>query len=277
MDFHKVHGAGNDFILVDNMQFNYTLSAATVARLCARRFGVGADGLILAEPSTKADVFMNYYNADGTTAEICGNGLRALVKFCVDAGIAWGKDIAKVETRAGVVSVKVLANQGDVAVVSVDMGEANFKAAEIPVYSKKPEVIGEVISVDGIDYRYGCASMGNPHMVVLVDDLTAVPTLQIGPQLEQDTMFPSGANINFVQVLSPNEVRLKTWERGAGETLACGSGTCATVAVLGRMGLVGTEVTAHNPGGDLEISINHGRLTMTGEAVHAFFGSVDIK
>lgn len=272
MNFAKYHGTGNDFIIADNMKHRLNLSGSEIAELCDRHKGIGGDGLILAESSEKADIFMNYYNADGSIAEMCGNGVRCLTAYAIDSGILKDKQTIRVETRAGIVTVDVLKGEAGCFLLKVAMGKPNFKAAAIPVITERDEPVDGIIKYKDRMFRYGCASMGNPHMLIVVDDFEVFPFAEIGAYFEKHPMFPRKANVSFAQVLANDEIRMDTWERGVGRTLACGSGTCAAVAVLNRMGLVVNRVRAHLSGGDLEIEVTDCGITMTGEAVRVFTG-----
>ncbi len=276
MRFTKMQGAGNDFVVADNMDKRITLTPTEIRRLCDRHFGIGGDGLILVEPSETADIFMNYYNADGTTAEMCGNGMRCTAKFAMDHGIVT-KERFVCDTRAGHIGVKVLANTPKEARIQVAMGEVCFDSAAIPVVTDKPELIGETIAFGDRVLTFGCASMGNPHMTIVVDDFDAFPIDKAGPYFEAHPMFPKHCNISFAQVLDRGHIRMDTWERGAGRTLACGTGTCAAVAVLNRMHLVDDTVEATLSGGKLTIGIQGRAITMTGPAVAVFDGTVAIE
>lgn len=277
MKFTKMHGTGNDFVVIANWDKKIQLDAATIARLCDRHFGIGADGLILAESSERAEIFMNYYNGDGSLAEMCGNGVRCLAKFAVDEGLVSHDGTIAVETRAGIVGVDVREAQGDTAVVRVDMGEVDFRSDHIPVLADTDEVLDAALEFEGKTYHYGCASMGNPHMTILVDDLETCPIASMGPYFEKHPVFPEGCNISFAQVLDRGHIRMDTWERGAGRTLACGTGTCAAVAVLGRLGCVDDEVEATLSGGKLLVAVQGRGITMTGPAATVFSGEIKLK
>ncbi|MGL6293211.1 diaminopimelate epimerase [Eubacterium aggregans] len=277
MKFTKMQGTGNDFVMIDNIEGTLHLTPDEIAGLCDRHFGIGADGLILVESSATQEVFMNYYNRDGSTAEICGNGVRCLAKYVVDQGIAAHNGPIAVETRAGKIVVEVESGGGAVSQVRVDMGKVDFKAEHIPVIAKTQEVLGEQISCGGVCYTYGCASMGNPHMTVLVEDMSQCPLEKLGAYFENHEMFPEKCNISFAQVIDGGHIRMDTWERGAGQTLACGTGTCSAVAVLGRFGLVEDVVEATLSGGRLTIAVKDGRVTMSGPATTVFTGEIEIR
>lgn len=277
MNFTKMQGAGNDFIVIDNMDMSIELSAQLIETMCRPHFGIGADGLILVEPSDTCDVRMNYYNQDGSIAEMCGNGVRCLAKYAADAGIIDPAKPFDVETRAGTIGVRVLESYRGVSTIRVSMGKVNFNAAQIPAVTDKAELIGETVDYEGMTLTYGCASMGNPHMAVLVDSVDRFPIETVGPYFEKHPMFPNKCNISFAEVISRDSIAMDTWERGVGRTLACGTGTCATVAVLHRMGLVDDKVHACLSGGDLIIEISGDDVFMTGPAKVVFTGTYEMQ
>lgn len=276
MKFLKMHGVGNDFIVIDNMDQKLNLSQETVAHLCDRHKGIGADGLILVEPSDDAPVFMNYYNADGTVAQMCGNGMRCLAKYVTDHGIVPQKEF-DVMTRKGRIGIDMIEEKPEQSIVRVDMGMVNFKASSLPALTAKEELMGEDLLWDGKHYTYGCASMGNPHMVIVTDDFKNTPIEKIGPLYESHPMFPEKCNISFAEVIDRGHIRMDTWERGDGRTLACGTGTCATVAVLNRLGLVDEHVEATLSGGVLKIDLEPDTIYMTGPAAAVYAGDIDLE
>ncbi|MBM6967830.1 diaminopimelate epimerase [Pseudoramibacter alactolyticus] len=276
MKFLKMHGAGNDFIVVNNLDKSMMFSQKKIAQLCDRHKGIGADGLILVEPSNEDAAFMNYYNADGTIAQMCGNGMRCLAKYVTDRQIV-KKTQFTVASRAGRIGIELLKRTPAESTIRVDMGNVVFSAQKIPVISKKEEVIGAHFDWDGVTYSYGCASMGNPHMVVLTGDFDQTPIEAIGPYYEKHAMFPENCNISFAEVKDTNHIRMDTWERGDGRTLACGTGTCATVAVLHRLGRVDTAVEAQLSGGILSVELDGSHVWMTGPAQTVYEGSVDVE
>ncbi|WP_195266999.1 diaminopimelate epimerase [Eubacterium sp. 1001713B170207_170306_E7] len=277
MNFTKMQGAGNDFIVIDNMDMSIELPAQLIEAMCRPHFGIGADGLILVEPSKSCDVRMNYYNQDGSVAEMCGNGVRCLAKYAADAGLVDASKPFEVETRAGKIGVQVLESYRGVSTIKVSMGNVSFEPRDIPVVSDKAALIGEKITYNGQELTYGCASMGNPHMAVLVNSVDSFPIEEVGPYFEKHPMFPNKCNISFAEVLGPDSIAMDTWERGVGRTLACGTGTCATVAVLNRMGLVGNKVQACLSGGDLVIELDGNAVFMTGPAKVVFTGVYEMQ
>jgi diaminopimelate epimerase len=269
-----MQGAGNDYVYVDGFTTTIADPAALARAVSDRHFGVGGDGLILILPSAVAAVRMRIFNADGSEAEMCGNGLRCVAKYAYDHGLVETLGIT-VETGAGLLPVEMFTNAaGRVDRVRVNMGRPRLTRAEIPL-SGPPEqrVIDQELAVLDRTLRINCVSMGNPHCVIFVDDLANFPVAEYGPAIEQHPLFPRRTNVEFVQVLSAGEVRQRTWERGAGETLACGTGAAA-VTVAGLLtGRTGNRLLNHLAGGDLEMAWDgDGEVFMTGPAVEVFTG-----
>ena len=275
--FAKLHGTANDFVYVDARAGFPGDPAALAPRLCDRRRGIGADGLILLERSGAADCRMTIYNADGSRAEMCGNGIRGLAKFVRDRGLIMADPLC-VETDAGVKTLHVHVNgNGRVARVTVDMGQPVWDGRQIPV-AADGEVVERPLEVGGQPYRVTCVSMGNPHCVVFVDgDVAALPLAQLGPGFARHAFFPRGVNTEFVRVRSPERLDMRVWERGAGETMACGTGACAVAVAAARTGRAGRQVVVALPGGDLDIDWRaDDHVLMTGEAVEVFEGQVEV-
>ena len=279
MRFTKMHGAGNDYVYVNCFEEPLPDDPAELARRVSdRHFGIGGDGLILICPSQKADARMKMFNADGSEAEMCGNGVRCLAKYVYDHGLC-RKKTPKIETGAGVLTLELELADGRVRRVRVDMGEPTLQPDKIPTTLPGNPLLGgsPVVDVDltlgDRKLRVTCVSMGNPHCVTFVDEPTDRCVLEIGPQLETDVHFPNRVNAEFVEVISAGEVRMRVWERGSGETLACGSGACA-VCVAGVLAdRTGREVLAHLPGGDLQLHwADDNHVYMTGPAVEVFSG-----
>lgn len=275
MKFIKMQGAGNDFVVIDNMDMDIRLSKQKIEELCAPHFGIGADGLILVEASKNCDVRMNYFNKDGSFAEMCGNGVRCLAKYVADMSLVDASKPFSVETRAGKIMVEVVRASKDCSVIRVSMGKVSFQTKDLPVLADKKELIGELILYQDTELTYGCASMGNPHMVLLIDDFPNFPIEEVGAYFETHPMFPEKCNISFAEVLDTNNIKMDTWERGVGRTLACGTGTCATAAVLNKMGLVNDKVKARLSGGELIIEIEENNIYMTGPAKVVFTGEIE--
>lgn len=275
MEFVKSHGAGNDFVLIEDLADALRPDPDLVRALCDRRFGIGADGLIRIAPAAGADFFMDYYNADGEAAEMCGNGIRCLAKYVGDRGLHDGSEMT-VDTRAGAKGLTLYRDAaGGVERVRVDMGEPILEAARIPVRTDG-DPLHEPVEAEGFAFDAACVSMGNPHCVMFVDDLDALPFERLGPVVERHPKFPARVNAEFVQVLGPDAVRVKVWERGSGPTLACGTGACA-VGVAGHLrGLTGRAVSVHLPGGTLEVEwTESGTVLMTGPVEEVFRGALD--
>lgn len=274
MKFTKMHGAGNDYVYVDGFTESVDDPARLAQAVSDRHFGVGGDGLILILPSTVADVRMRIFNADGSEAEMCGNGLRCVAKYAYDHGLVDRLGIT-IETGAGLLAVAMVTNAaGRVDRVRVNMGRPRLTRAEIPMSGPPAErVIDQELTVLDRTLRINCVSMGNPHCVIFVADVANFPVATYGPAIEHHPLFTRRTNVEFVQVLNPGEVRQRTWERGAGETLACGTGAAA-VTVAGLLtGHTGNRLLNHLAGGDLEMAWDGtGEVIMTGPAVEVFTG-----
>lgn len=274
--FAKYHGIGNDFVLIADPADEITLDPEIVRRLCDRHFGIGADGVIRIAPGTDgADYFMDYVNSDGSVGEMCGNGIRCMVVYVREIGLT-DKSQIEVETHAGRKSLKMLYDGR----VRVDMGPPAFAPAEIPVDGDGAEALHTKIDLDGEMIEAACVSMGNPHAVLFVPDLSAIEISALGPRIESHPAFPNKTNVEFAKVVSPTRVEMRVWERGSGETLACGTGACA-VAVVAKV-LESTEdvVEVVLPGGVLEVEWrgtveSPGSVFMTGPVSKSFEGVVD--
>lgn len=271
-----MQGIGNDYVYVNCFEETVESPSSLAMLVSNRHFGIGSDGLILIRPSAKADFFMEMFNADGSRSEMCGNGIRCVGKYVYDHGLTDKTEIT-VNTLAGVKHLTLHVEDGLVAAVTVDMGEPILDAALIPVEAAASPVVGEPIEANGQTYEMTCVSMGNPHAVVFVDDTAAVPIDGIGPTFEFHPAFPHRVNAEFVQVLNRGEANMRVWERGTGETLACGTGACASVVACILNGLTDDEVTMHLLGGDLRIRWNRedDHVYMTGPAVTVFEGAFD--
>ncbi|MBQ7704980.1 MAG: diaminopimelate epimerase [Selenomonadaceae bacterium] len=262
--FEKWQGCGNDFVIINSIHTEKIDDAEKIIKMCDRHFGIGADGVIYVLPSEVADVRMRIFNADGSEAEMCGNGIRCFTKFLL--GTSSGS--LNVETGAGILTVQLENN-----LVTVDMGEPILTAEKIPVIFDKEKVIGEPLKVDGETFKITCVSMGNPHCVIFVDDLSKINLEKIGPKFENNKIFPRRTNTEFVEVLSRTELKMRVWERGSGITLACGTGTCATVVAANLNGLTEKSAVVHLDGGDLKIEWGaDNRVYMTGAAEKVFDG-----
>ena len=274
MRFTKMHGAGNDYVYVDCCEQPFPNDPAGLARrISHRRFGVGGDGLILIGPSDAGDARMHVFNADGSEAEMCGNGIRCVAKYIYDHGLSDKRQLV-VETGAGLLWLDLEVVEGRVERVRVDMGEPILTAEDVPTTLPGDPVVDAELTIGGRTFRVTCVSMGNPHCVTFVDQLTDNWVLDVGPQIENDPHFPMRVNAEFVRVLSSTEVRQRTWERGSGETLACGTGASAVCVAGVLAGRTDRNIVVHLTGGDLEIQWNQAdnHVYMTGPAAEVFTG-----
>ena len=275
MKFTKMHGCGNEYVYVNLFEEKIDDPAELSIKISDRHFGIGSDGLITIGPSDVADFRMRIYNADGSEAEMCGNGVRCVAKYVYDHNLTDKTEIS-VETGAGIKILKLFVENGKVAQVTVDMGEPGLKPEEIPVVAEGDKVINEPIEVCGREWRMTCVSMGNPHAVVFVDDVENFDIEKYGPHFENHERFPKRTNTEFVHVVSPTEAYMRVWERGSAETWACGTGTCATVMACILNGKTENKVLVHLRGGDLTIEYdkktNH--IFMTGPATEVFNGEI---
>jgi diaminopimelate epimerase len=271
--FWKMHGLGNDYIVIDNRDGKIVENEASrlAQRLCRRRVSVGADGLLLLYDSNIADVKMRIFNADGSEAEMCGNGIRCLVKYCYENNVA-RKNQLTVETLAGIKQTWLTVKNEEVKAVRVDMGAPTLERSSIPMLGQGT-CINEDLQINGEKFQITCLSVGNPHCVIFVDNVTNFPVQQVGPKIENHALFPKRVNVEFAQVFNKNELRLRAWERGAGETFACGTGACAAVAAGNILKKIGNKVTVHLLGGDLEVEYSR-NLFMTGSAEKVFEGKL---
>lgn len=274
MKFTKMQGIGNDYVYVNCLQETIENPSELAKKISDRHYGVGSDGLIMINPSDKADFEMEMYNADGSRGEMCGNGIRCVAKYVYDYGLT-DKTSISVETLAGIKYLDLTVEDGKVVLVKVDMGKPMLRPEEVPVVSEKEEVIDEPITVDGQEYRMTCVSMGNPHAVVFIDqDVKEFPLETVGVKFENHERFPKRVNTEFVNVLDRHTAQMRVWERGSGETLACGTGACAVAVVCALNGLTEDEVTVKLLGGDLQIKWDREKNTvyMTGPAEVVFDG-----
>jgi diaminopimelate epimerase len=273
MRFTKMQGAGNDYVYVNCFAERTPDDLPAVARkISNRHFGVGGDGLVLICPSKAADAQMRMFNADGSEAEMCGNAVRCVAKYLYDHGIAKKTTLA-IETGRGVLTLGLEVAGGLVERVRVDMGPPILKAAEIPTTLPGDPVVGAKLPIGERTLEVTCVSMGNPHCITFVDKLSDDWVLRIGPQIEVDKHFPRKINAEFVEVVSPTEVRMRVWERGSGETLACGTGASAVCVAGVLSGRTGRNIVARLPGGDLELEwAANDHVYMTGPAVEVFSG-----
>lgn len=282
IQFTKMHGVGNDFIVIEDLTCSLDIPSGTIAWLCDRNLGIGGDGMILVRPATnsEADYFMLYYNADGSKAEMCGNGVRCFAKYLVDYNLV-DKSLGelKVETPGGIKPIRYeLTSVGLMSTATVDMGKPRLISTDIS------DLMPNEIAADySIETEYGAftvtaISMGNPHAVLWVDDTGDAPVTTVGPIIEKNPLFPLKTNVEFAQVIGIDRIRLRVWERGVGETLACGTGACATLVAASLAGRVGRSATVELPGGELSILWDTSEhIYMTGPATEVFNGTIDLQ
>ncbi len=271
MKFWKMHGLGNDYIVIDNRDHKIIDATKLAKKICERRFSIGADGLLLVSSSRVAAVKMRILNADGSEAEMCGNGIRCFAKYCYENDIAQKTDFT-VETLSGIKHVWLTLKGNEVTTVKVDMEEPNWQRASLPMLGEDT-CINCNLEIDGELYKITCLSMGNPHCIIFVENVDEFPIDYVGPIVENDKTFPKRTNVGFVQVLNKNELKVRVWERGCGETLACGTGTCAAVAAANKLGKVGNKVTVHVLGGDLQVDVGK-TLFLSGAAEKVYEGTL---
>ncbi len=273
MRFTKMHGLGNDYVYVNGFEERVDDPAAMARAVSDRHFGIGADGLILILPSDKADCRMRMFNADGSEAQMCGNGIRCVAKYVYDHDIARRTPL-NVETLAGVLNLDLFVAGGAVDRVRVRMGEPRLQRAQIPMQGTPGEVINEPLLVDGATFDVTAVSMGNPHCVVFVEDVDGFDVARWGPHFEHHDVFPEGVNTEFIQVHDRESFSMRVWERGSGETLACGTGASAAAVACHLTGRTDRRVTAHLLGGPLELEwqASDNQVLMTGPAMEVFNG-----
>lgn len=264
--FVKSHGLGNDYIVLSQYEINFELTKEAIQKICDVHYGIGSDGILLKVPSYKANFGLRILNPDGSEAEKSGNGLRIFAKYLYDNKFSKEK-IFTIETPGGVVRAEVVEEVNKKAkTIKVDMGKANFVSAEIPVNCENEECIDEILNLEYKDYKINCVSVGNPHCVILKDELDEKEIKQFGSYIENHPMFPNRINVQFAKVISPTEVEIIIWERGAGWTLASGSSSCAVASVMVKRGLTEPNLTVKMPGGNLQIEIDKAwNIKMTGE------------
>ncbi|KUO73213.1 MAG: diaminopimelate epimerase [Desulfosporosinus sp. BRH_c37] len=273
MKFIKMHGLGNDFVFLDHFSVTADENYLEIAKqLCDRHFGIGGDGLIVILPSNVADARMRIINSDGSEPEMCGNGIRCFARYVYDQGLVVHNPM-RIETLAGVLTIHLIIKGAQVQGVRVDMGEPILRADLIPVLGQGEPVVGETLEVLGETFQYTAVSMGNPHCVIFVENFASLDFERLGPAIEKHALFPRKTNVEFIEINSPKDLTMKVWERGAGPTLACGTGACATAVAAVLNHKTERAVTVHLPGGDLLIEWgldNH--IYMTGPATYVFKG-----
>lgn len=277
MKFTKMQGLGNDYVYVNCFKETIENPPEMAKKVSNRNFGIGSDGLIMINPSDVADFEMEMYNADGSRSEMCGNGIRCVGKYVYDYGLT-EKEHISVETLAGIKYLDLTVEDGKVKLVKVDMGSPELVPANIPIVADGERVIDEPINVNGTEYRMTGVSMGNPHAVVYVEDVKGLDIETIGPAFENHERFPNRVNTEFVKVLDRNTVEMRVWERGSGETMACGTGACAVAVACILNGLTEDKVTVKLLGGDLQIEWDKeaDKVYMTGPAEVSFDGEINL-
>ncbi|APG24662.1 MAG: diaminopimelate epimerase [Syntrophotalea acetylenica] len=277
MKFAKMHGAGNDYVYVNCFEEIIDDPVAMARTVSNRNFGIGSDGLILILPSGKADVRMRMFNSDGSESEMCGNGIRCVAKYAYDHGIVDKKEITA-ETGAGILTLQLFTNPDNrVERVRVNMGKPRLSRGEIPMTGNpREQVINQELKILDRTFHITCVSMGNPHCIIFVDNVDEFPVAKYGPVIENLDLFPNRTNVEFIEIISPTEIKQRTWERGAGETLACGTGSSAVTVACVLNGRTEHRVLNHLLGGDLEMEwAQDGSVYMTGPAVQVFEGDFD--
>ena len=277
MKFTKMHGLGNDYVYVNCFEEKIDNPPAVARFVSDRHFGIGSDGLIMINPSKTADFEMEMYNADGSRGEMCGNGIRCVAKYVYDYGLT-DKTQISVETLGGIKYLDLAVEDGKVSLVKVDMGKPELEADRIPIISEREQVIDEPIEVDGKEYHMTGVSMGNPHTVIYVDDVKGLDLEKIGPKFENHERFPKRINTEFVHCIDRQTVEMRVWERGSGETLACGTGACAVAVASILNGYTEREVEIRLLGGNLQIEWNEEdkHVYMTGPATVVFDGEIEL-
>lgn len=277
MEFTKMQGCGNDYVYVNGFENKIDNPNKLSEIVSDRHFGIGSDGLIVINPSEKADFKMSMYNADGSEGKMCGNGIRCVAKYVYDNKMT-DKTTITVETLSGIKTLELNVKNDKVETVKVNMGTPILLPKDVPVVSDKDKVVDEPIVIDDKEYRITCVSMGNPHAITFIENTDDLEIETIGPKFENNPIFPDRVNTEFIQVLDRNTVKMRVWERGSGETFACGTGACATVVACVLNGLTDDKVTVKLLGGDLFVEYNREENTvyMTGPAKVSFTGKIEV-
>lgn len=270
IDFKKMHGAGNDFILIKKIK-NFSDYSKLASEVCHRNFGIGADGLMVASDSKCADIKMNYYNSDGSVGEMCGNGIRCFSKFVYEEGLVDSLEF-DVETLAGIKHIRLEKSGQEVDKVSVYMGMINYSPSDISINTDKSNFIEETININGENVTLSTVLMGVPHTMVFVDKQDKDYLMTYGPLIEKHPLFERGTNVNFVEIVDEDTIIVDTWERGAGNTLACGTGACASAYMSKKLKNLNDQITVHVPGGTLHITLDDKEIYMKGPAVNIATG-----
>jgi diaminopimelate epimerase len=277
MKFTKMQGIGNDYVYVNCFREKIDYPSETAKMVSDRHFGIGSDGLILIKPSDVADFKMEMYNSDGTQSEMCGNGIRCVGKYVYDYGLTRDTNIT-IETLAGIKFLELTTKDDKAVLIKVDMGNPELLPAKIPVVAEGDQVVSQPIDVDGTIYQMTCVSMGNPHAVIYMEDVKGLEIEKLGPKFEKHSRFPNRTNTEFARIIDKKTIEMRVWERGAGETLACGTGACATTVASILNGYTEDEVTIHLLGGDLIIKWDqeNNKVFMTGPAEVVFDGEINL-
>lgn len=277
MEFTKMQGAGNDFLLIDGFKYNYEEIVPKIKNLCDRRFGVGGDGVMTALPSESCDVKMYYYNSDGSQGEMCGNGIRCFVKFVYEKGIV-KKNFMKIETLAGVQTASLEINEKDeVEKIEIEIGNIKYNPAEIPVLVEGENAFNKKLEIDGQEIIFSTVFLGVPHTVVFIEKEGQYDVNDIGSKMEVHPMFPKKTNVNFVLPVSDDEIKIFTWERGAGRTLACGTGSSSAALLFHKLKGLKNKIKVITEGGELEVKILSDRVKLIGGAQITFEGTVNLE
>ncbi|MFQ9515516.1 MAG: diaminopimelate epimerase [Eubacterium sp.] len=276
MEFTKMHGCGNDYVYINGIENKIDNPGELSKIISNRNFGIGSDGLIVINPSKIADFKMSMYNADGSEGKMCGNGIRCVAKYVYDNKMT-DKTTITVETLSGIKTLVLNVKEGKVETVRVNMGAPEITASKVPVIFDKDKVINEAVNINNKEYRITCVSMGNPHAITFIEDTDALEIEQIGPLFENNEIFPDRINTEFIQVIDRKTIKMRVWERGSGETLACGTGACASVVASVLNDKTDSTVTVKLLGGDLLIEYNREENTvyMTGPAKISFTGNIE--
>lgn len=277
MKFTKMQGCGNDYVYVNCFEEKVEDPNGLAIKVSERHFGIGSDGLVLIQPSDIADFTMSMYNADGSQGKMCGNAIRCVGKYVYENGLTDKTELV-IETLAGLKYLTLTVEDGKVPFVTVDMGEPILVPKEIPVKFEGERMIDQPLTVNGKEYRMTSVSMGNPHTITFVDNTKEFPVCELGPYFENHEAFPERVNTEFVQVIDRKNVNMRVWERGSGETFACGTGACATTMACILNGKTENEITVHMLGGDLKIRYDeqNGHVYMTGPATVSFTGEIEV-
>lgn len=276
LKFTKMEGLGNDYIYFDGINQDVPLNEQFIREISDRHFGIGSDGMIVILKSDKYDFKMRMFNLDGSEGMMCGNGIRCFAKFVYDNKLS-DKTTLNIETKSGLRVVDLIIENDEVVGATVDMGEPIIKSQDIPCVFSKDKVINETVLVDQTNYKLTAVSMGNPHVVTMVYNLDTLDLQTIGPNFEHHKMFPESVNTEFVELVSDNYIKMRVWERGSGETMACGTGACAAMYACYLNGLVKEKTTVELLGGKLDIEYRDGHIFMSGPAKNSFVGYINIE